>query len=250
MSHDYRPGDVLRLECPFTETTVTGVSRCHVVVRCPWLAVDPQAEGYRWNGERALPLPEAHEWEVFRTEPPESGLAVGDACLVGIPATVVHVGSVAHYDPPLVTGLLPRPACYLDVLPQGEEYDPELEDQCYALDPADGEPVRIDLLFRPYAFLEPGDELADRDGRAWRFDAAWEWHAFDGGQSGAPVWPLTLLARGGAPAGTSAGLPEALSEGLSEGAVAVARATAVGSHEQERERWAGLALARPASDNR
>ncbi|MEV7770958.1 hypothetical protein [Kitasatospora sp. NPDC086791] len=235
MSHDYRPGDVLRLECPFTETTVTEVSRFHVTVRCPWLAVDPQAAGFRWNGERALPLPDAHEWEVFRTEPAETGLKPGDSCRVGIPATVVHVQSVVHYDPPLVTGLLPRPACHLDVLPQGEVFDPEPEDQGYAVDPAGGEPISVELLFRPYAFLEPGDELTDRDARAWRFDAAWEWHALDGERSGDPVWPLTLLVRGGQPTVAP------------EEAAAVARATAAGSHAAERERWAGLALARPAS---
>lgn len=59
MSHDYRPGDVLLLECPFTETAVTGVTRYYVSVRCPWLEVDPQAENIRWNGQRALPTPAA-----------------------------------------------------------------------------------------------------------------------------------------------------------------------------------------------
>ncbi len=44
MNHDYRPGDVLLLECQFTETAVTGATRYHVSVRCPWLEVDPQAD--------------------------------------------------------------------------------------------------------------------------------------------------------------------------------------------------------------
>jgi hypothetical protein len=51
----FRPGDVLELECPFTETTVTEVSRFYISVRCPWLEVDPQATNIRWNGQRALP---------------------------------------------------------------------------------------------------------------------------------------------------------------------------------------------------
>ncbi|MFJ9455805.1 hypothetical protein ACIRST_12070 [Kitasatospora sp. NPDC101447] len=240
MIHDYRPGDVLRLECDFTETTVTAVSRYHVSVRCPWLAADPQAEGICWNGDRAMPLPAAREWEVFRTEPAETELRPGDTCRVGMPPTVVHVQSVEYYDPPLVTGLLPRPACYVEVLRQGEVYEPGLEDQGYAFDPAGGEPIGIELLFRPYAFLEPGDEVADRDGRAWRFDGAWDWHAFDGEVSGAPVWPLALLFRGGEPAADEA-------EGV-DGAAEVARATATGSHAEERERWTGLALAQPAAD--
>ncbi|MFF7992160.1 hypothetical protein ACFZDG_20475 [Kitasatospora xanthocidica] len=231
MSHDYRPGDVLRLECPFTETTVSVVYRSYVCVPWPWLEVDREAAHIRWDGDRALPLPDAGEWEAFRTEPSETLLKPGDSCRVGIPPTVVHVQSVVHYDPPLVTGMLPRPACHLDVLPQGETYDPELEDQCYAFDPAGGEPIGIELLFRPYAFLEPGDEVADRDGRAWRFDAAWDWHPLDGAGPDAPVWPLVLLARGGGPAPTDV--------------AAVARATADGSHATELERWTGLTLARP-----
>ncbi|NUS12354.1 MAG: hypothetical protein HOY69_13305, partial [Streptomyces sp.] len=196
----FRPDDVLELRCPFTEAAVDEVSRFHVSVRWPWLEVDAQAENFRWNGRRALPTPEAREWEIFRTEPAEAELEPGGTCRVGIPPTVVHVVAVEHFDPPLVTGMLPRPASYLEILPQGETHDPDLEDQGYALDPAGGEPIRIELLFRPYAFLEPGDEVADRDGRAWRFDAAWDWHPFDAAHPAAPAWPLTLLSRGGGPA--------------------------------------------------
>ncbi|MEU2129024.1 hypothetical protein [Streptomyces sp. NPDC018352] len=229
----FRPDDVLELECPFTGTTVTNASRYHVSVRWPWLEVDSGAESFRWNGERALPTPEARECELFRSEPVETALKAGDTCRVGIPPTVVHVVEVHHFDPPLVTGMLPRPACYLDVLPQGETRDPELEDQAYAFDPAGGEPIGVRLLFRPYAFLEPGDEVADRDGRAWRFDAAWDWHPFDGAGPGAPAWPLALLFRGGEPA--------------PEEAAAVGRATAAGSHAEELERWTALTLASPAT---
>ncbi|MFD7606647.1 hypothetical protein ACFWAN_40450 [Streptomyces mirabilis] len=152
---------------------------------------------------------------------------------MGIPATVVHVQAVHHFDPPLVTGMLPRPASYVEVLQQGETHDPDLEDQGYTIDPAGSEPIRIELVFRPYAFLELGDEVADRNGRAWRFDAPWDWHPFDGEQSGTPAWPLTLLSRHGEP--------------TPKEAEAVARATGVGSHADELERWSGLTLARPAT---
>ncbi|MEV5944566.1 hypothetical protein [Streptomyces sp. NPDC051994] len=103
--------------------------------------------------------------------------------------------------------------------------DPSLEDQGYPIDPAGGEPIRIELLFRPYAFLELGDEVADRNGRAWRFDAPWDWHPLDGERSGTPTWPLTLLFRDGEP--------------TSKEAEEVVRATAVGSHADELERWSG-----------
>lgn len=233
MIDDYRAGDVLMLECPFTEATVTEVSRYYVSVRWPWLEVDPQAKNIRWNGQRALPTPEAGEWEIFRTEPAETVVRAGDTCLVGIPATVVHVQAVYHFDPPQVTGMLPRPAAYLDLLRRGDTYDPELEDQAYALDPAGGEPILIELLFRPYAFLEAGDEVADRNGRVWRFDAAWDWHPFDGEHSGTPAWPLVLLSHNGEPT------PEEVAT--------VARATAVGSHAEALEQWTGLTLAQPTA---
>ncbi|MGC4997142.1 MULTISPECIES: hypothetical protein [unclassified Streptomyces] len=229
----FRPDDVLELECPFTETTVTKISRFYVSVQWPWLKVDPQAKNIRWNGQRALPTPEAQDWEIFRTEPAEAALMSGDTCRVGIPPTVVHVLAVHHFDPPLVTGMLPRPASYLEVLRQGETHDPEFEDQGYALDPAGGEPIRIQLLFRPYAFLEPGDEVADQEGRAWRFDAVWDWHPFDEVQPSVPAWPLALLSRNGEP--------------TPEEAAAVAQATAVGSHAEELQRWTELTLARPAT---
>ncbi|MFG2721070.1 hypothetical protein ACGFW5_22650 [Streptomyces sp. NPDC048416] len=231
MSHAYRHADVLVLECPFTETVVADAGRYHVSVLWPWLALDPQAEGISWNGHMALPTPAAQEREIFRTEPSVTTLRAGDTCRVGIPATVVHVQSVKHFDPPLVTGMLPRPATYLDVLPQGETHDPELEDQGFAIDPDQGGPIRITLLYRPYAFLEPGDEVADRSGRAWRFDAAWTLHAFDGEAPGTPNWPLTLLSRQGEP--------------TPEEAASVARATASGSHANAWEQWAGLSGSRP-----
>ncbi|MFJ4191920.1 hypothetical protein [Kitasatospora sp. NPDC089509] len=232
----FRRGDVLMVECPFVEAAVTGVRRDHVSLRWPWWEVDPEAEGVSWNGDVALPTPEDRDWErsFFRTEPPPGALEAGGTCLVGIPPTVVHVVAVHRFEPPLVTGWLPRPACYLDVLRQGETHDPEREYQAYELDPAGGEPIRLRLLFRPFAFLEPGDEVADRAGRAWRFDAAWDWHAFDGERSAVPAWPLALLTRG-------AGAPRV------EEAAAVARATAVGGHAEEVERWSGLALAEPVA---
>jgi hypothetical protein len=78
----------------------------------------------------------------------------------------------------------------------------------------------------------PGDQVADQDGRIWRFDAAWDWHPFDEAQPSAPAWPHALPSRNGEP--------------TSEEAAAVARATAVGSHAEKLERWTELTLARPS----
>ncbi|MFF4922398.1 hypothetical protein ACFY4B_17605 [Kitasatospora sp. NPDC001261] len=231
----YRSGDVLRMACPFTEVTVTGVFRSHVSVRWPWWEIDTAADGIEWNGDVALPTPTDDDWrnEFFRTVPAVDTVKVGDRCRVGIPATVVHVLAVRHFDPPLETGWLPRPATYLHVLGQGESYDAGLEEQGYEIDPVGGVPFQLELLFRPFAFLEAGDEVVDRDGRAWRFDAPWCWNAFDGGQPSAPSWPLALLFRNGAPA------PEAVA--------AVAEATASGGYADEVSQWVALTRAEPTA---
>ncbi|GAA2742098.1 hypothetical protein [Kitasatospora cinereorecta] len=229
----YRTGDVLRMECPFTSAAVTAVGRYHVAVRWPWWEVDTEARGIEWNGDIALPTPADHGWtdSYFRTVPPEEELRAGDRCLVGIAPTVVHVLAVDHFDPPLETGWLPRPAAYIEFLLQGQSFDPELEEQGHTVDPAGGEPVRFALLFRPYAFLENGDDLVDHDGRAWRFDGPWDWHPYDGGPADAPAWPLHLLHRDGDPA------PDEIA--------AVAAATATGSHADVAARWAELTHASP-----
>jgi hypothetical protein len=86
-----------------------------------------------------------------------------------------------------------------------------------ALGRDDGIALNLELVFRPYAFLEPGDDVADADGRAWRFDGPWTWTAYDG-SDGVPAWPLTMLAGDARPA-------------------AVAAATAAGSHETEVAHW-------------
>ncbi|MFB7128264.1 hypothetical protein [Kitasatospora sp. NPDC056273] len=102
----YRSGDVLRMACPFTEVTVTGVSRSHVSVRWPWWEIDTAADGIEWNGDVALPTPTDDNWrnELFRTVPVVDTLKADDRRRVGIPATVVHVLAVHHLDPPLETG--------------------------------------------------------------------------------------------------------------------------------------------------
>ncbi|MCO5996959.1 hypothetical protein [Actinoallomurus rhizosphaericola] len=246
MERDYRTGDILRVSCPYTEARVTRVPTAHdphVVVEWPWWSVDPDCDWVDWNGQVALVGdPASYEWddELFRTEPAAQRLVVGATCRVGIPPTTVHVVSVEHYDPPLETGRLPRPRRHVAVLRAGRSYDAELDEldveQGYEIDPDDDMPIALDLLFRPYAFLAGGDEVADAAGRAWRFDAPWDWHPFDGADAREPVWPLTLLYRGG-PADEAT-------------AAAVARATRTGSHREELRRWTELARARPTRGKR
>ncbi|WP_127501639.1 hypothetical protein [Actinoplanes solisilvae] len=222
---DYRVGDVLRISCPFAPAVVTGIDDYHVFVRWPWWQIDPDAEFIRWNGDCAVARDDAGE--LFTTEPPAARVKAGDTCQVGVLPRIVHVIDVDVCDPPRETGWLPRTSLNLVVLPAGEAPDPRNEFQGTSIEPSGGVPFRIERVFRPYAFLEPGDDVADNDGRAWQFTGPWSWVAYDGAE-GVPVWPLTLLA--------GASVPEA-----------VAEATAVGEHETEVRRWraeAGIGVAR------
>ena len=107
---------------------------------------------------------------MYGTEPAARHLAPGDACRVGIPPRIIHVIEVHKDDPPQETGWLPRPSLSLLVLRAGEPPDPRAEFQGTSVEPDDGIPLTLELVFRPYAFLEPGDDVVDADGRAWRFD--------------------------------------------------------------------------------
>lgn len=242
---DFRVGDVLSVVCPFTLARVEqAVTWDHVAVRWPWWDIDADSEFVHWNGVVALGVnssgrvgPEV-EAELFRTDPPPEQLGPGDFCRVGVPPTVVHVTSVDHHDPPLVTGWLPRPHLTLAVLRSGLSYrefpdGSHLDGTGYTLHPGDGIPFNFELLMRPYAALLPGDEVADAAGRAWQFEGPWDWIAFDGAPTGAgPEWPLVLLTRAGTPC-----------SGVD--AEVVAASTEVGSHQETVRQWMSLTDASP-----
>ncbi|MFJ4843320.1 hypothetical protein [Streptomyces sp. NPDC088746] len=242
---DFRAGDVLLVACPFTVTRVEqGVTRDHVAVRWPWWEIDRDNEFAHWNGIVALGVvskgnaaPEV-EAELFRTDPPPERLKAGDVCRVGVPPTVVHVTAVDHHDPPLETAWLPHPTRSVSVLPRGLSYrefpdESHLDGSGYAIHPGDGIPFTFELLMRPYASLQAGDEVADAVGRAWLFGGPWDWTAFDGGSEGTgPEWPLVLLTRAGTPCSV-------------EDAKAVSVSTASGSHQDTVREWMSLTEASP-----
>ncbi|MEV5600688.1 hypothetical protein AB0L33_04470 [Streptomyces sp. NPDC052299] len=242
---DFRVGDVLSVACPFTVTRVErGLRWNEVSVRWPWWEIDTDNEFARWTGVVALGVdtggnvsPDVAA-ELFRTEPQPERLKAGDVCRVGVPPTVVHVTAVAHHDPPLETAWLPHPTRSVTVLPRGVSYrefpdGSHLDGSGYTLHPGDGIPFAFELLLRPYASLRLGDEVADADGRAWRFDGPWDWTPFDGEPVGTgPAWPLVLLTRAGAPRSP-------------EDAAAVAASTAEGSHQGTLRGWTALTGASP-----
>lgn len=193
-----RAGDVLRVACPFAEAEVTKVNRNYVAVRWPWGQVDPHSS-YEWNGEVAFEFG-TDSWWPFETSPELEQLRPGDRCLLGIPARVVHVFAVRCWWPDQDTGRLPRRPLALYLFRQGTPHD--LGQPEYELDPYQGAPVRVELLGRPYPFLEDLDQVADRQGRRWEFCGPYWWVPLDrdDAREGLPpplaalVWPLTLVA--------------------------------------------------------
>jgi hypothetical protein len=211
----WRAGDVLRVSCPFDTAVVTAVGRDHVSLRWPWWEIDPDVVGVAWNGDVAVSRTDPDE--LFTTDPPAGDLRPGGTCRVGVLPRIVHVLEVRRGGEPEETGWLPRPTEILTVLPGGVASDPYAEFEGLDIEVDGGVPFTFEPVFRPYAFLEAGDDVADAAGRAWHFGGPFAWAAFDG-VAGAPRWPLFLLA-GAADAAT------------------VAAATAGGSHDDEVDRW-------------
>lgn len=236
MRDRFRVGDVLEISSEFTEAEVARVSPLQpdVVLKWPWWSQDPDVDWIEWNGEVAIATdPSRFDYanEIFRIQPPRASLQAGGTCRVGIPPTTVHVIQVEHFDPPRETGWLPRPKTSLILLRAGHSEDPALEDQGFSIDPDDEIPYDLRLLFRPYAFLELDDEVADANHRAWRFDDPWRWRPFDEDHSREPLWPLKLLTRNGEPD--------------ADAAEQIATVTSAGSYRDDQIRWRQLAKAVP-----
>lgn len=211
-------------------------------VRWPWAQVDSESR-YRWNGGVGFHFDEWH-LTPYRIEPDPATLVPGDRCRVGIPPTLAHVLQVSAWSPDRDTGSLPRESVGLTLLPPpGVAHDLGNLDEASCINPYGAEPVRVELLLRPYAFLEDLEVVTDRDGRRWEFCRPYWWVELDRDDQregppeapAAPAWPLTLLHyRGGV-------------EPTPAQAEAVARATAAGSHDEEVARWKGLTRVEPVA---
>ncbi|WP_460725602.1 hypothetical protein [Nocardia heshunensis] len=138
----------------------------------------------------------------------------GDAGREGIAPTLIRITEVSQRR--------------VGFVPAGPHGGSDAEPDTAMFDPDDGVPRTTELRFRPYTFLEPGDEVADAAARVWRFETAWEWHPFDDRAGTTPTWPLMLLTRHG-------------DSGDDSAAVDVGEATHTGSHHEELAQWAELA---------
>lgn len=255
-------GDVLRISCPPADAEVVqahGEGRDgFVVLRWSW---QPSGEDITGDDDDtgevdeeadrllAVPVdPAQRPLMLWRYDPDPANVlpSVGDRVKVSIPPTVAHVSYTTetrlHED--MVAGRPPRDAdVHIAVLPHGiSECQATTEgdnDQRISFSPYGPEPIRVELLHRPYRFLEDGDEVTDPAGRRWKFFKPLSWVNFDRDEPtpplAAPDWPLHLICRYDmAP--------------TDDEVAAVATATAAGSHADEVTAWrerSGAALIPP-----
>jgi hypothetical protein len=248
----FRPGDVLRVSCALRETEVSSANEFHVCVPWPWQWLhDSQSrrdevrgwDNREWRGQLCFDRDKGHPdagW-LFQFDPDLPVLRLGDHCRVGIPPTVVHVLDVFSWCVPFKWSEDPPASLAVYVLPQGVPHDLGRDDLIDSLRPYEHEPIRVELLFRPYAQLRDLDVVADQHGRRWAFCAPWWWVELDHDDVrqglpaplAGPAWPLTLLA------GTDADAPQP------ERAAWVAHSTAEGDHVSHLAAWSALAAAAP-----
>ena len=127
------------------------------------------------------------------------------------------------------------------MLPRGVPHDVGRDHLLDSLRPYQREPIRVELLFRPYPHLRDLDVVADRRRRRWAFCAPWWWVELDRDDASqglpaplaGPAWPLTLLG------GIDGDAPEP------ERAARVAHATGEGDHASHLAAWSRLASAVP-----
>jgi hypothetical protein len=257
----FRAGDVLRVACPMVETLVVDdplvddpdfdhdddwllpTNELTVLIRWPWPSSRPG-----WEGEIAFDRDRNHPdagW-LFRFTPDLEVLASGDRCRVGIRPTTVHVLAVDSSPlPPISPSADPAaPGLSLRVLPAGVPYDlarGAYGDAADSLSPYGDEPIRVELLFRPYRFLEDLDVVADQQGRRWVFCRPYWWVELDRDDDrqglpaplAGPDWPVTLLGQ----VGGAAPDPNRVGQ--------VAEATAAGDHTSHLAVWSRMAGVEP-----
>lgn len=145
----FRVGDILQVSCPQARTRVVHVTPFDISIEWPWAQIDPESE-LEWNGRRGIPCAEGpYQWSgLFRTDPDPRRLEAGDSCLVGIPATLVRIIDIGHYDPPADVGWLPRPHTMVIVLPADRPHDPHAEEEGDTIDLESAAPIKIELVSR------------------------------------------------------------------------------------------------------
>jgi hypothetical protein len=87
----------------------------------------------------------------------------------------------------------PPASLAVHVLRRGVPHDLGRDNLTYSLRPYQHEPIRVELLFRPYPHLRDLDVVADRHGRRWAFCAPWWWVELDHDEAGQGCrrrWPV------------------------------------------------------------
>lgn len=228
-------GDVLKISCPPATAHVEGFGTDTVHLTWPWTAAgaEPTARAVPFD-----PSDPARTGELWRYDPaPSPDLKVGDSITISIPDTVVHVAWAG--DAP---GDRSQP--HAGVLRYGvQDTDAVRRDNKLISLYLDGpEPLTIELVHRPYPFLQDHDEVTDPAGRVWSFFKPVGWYEHGGAlrptgptrATEGPAWPLRLTGR-----------PSSFEPTEAE-AAAVWAATVAGSHADELAAWQHASGTTPA----
>ncbi|MEU8248428.1 hypothetical protein [Nonomuraea sp. NPDC048916] len=232
---DVHIGDAVQLSCDTVLVPILDISGDYITTRLPWYQVDPASE-FGWDGTRRLPRnPDAGEWLAtpFRFQEDPTSFVPGETRPLSIQGIVAYVARVEHFDQPLDVGWLPRPTVSSALLLQGNVPVPFAEDQGFSYNLPGDEFMNVELLFRPYAFLEEGDVILDARGLTWRFSRPWLWEMEGGSGNDAPEWPLTLRSP--------------INPSSSSRRRRISQATRTGSHVDELTRWEQMSHVRPIS---
>ncbi len=188
-----RAGDVVRMSCAPAVADILHVDPHFVILRWPWPRTrfdgSPMTREVYVLRDRTCRIPGLWQYDPDPADP--GPLRIGDQITVSAGGTVW-----VRYTPS-------GQSRDLGVLPQGvslaQAGEPgSYQDRRIIVDPYEGEPWTVQLLHRPYPWLDDGDVVLDANTRRWTFYLPPAWVCLEDGASATsltrrPQIPLRLL---------------------------------------------------------
>ncbi|GIH09243.1 hypothetical protein Rhe02_73100 [Rhizocola hellebori] len=141
-----------------------------------WLAADPDGKSYGIG-----PGDWSHTLQRFRED--LDTLVKGDTAHVFVPQTEVYILEISKNE-------FKASGKGWTVWRTAESPTPDSVGGMF-FDPSSEWNLDGHLVYRPFAMLHDGEEVADANGKRWTFSAPF-WFTDDKGQRGSPTWPLTV----------------------------------------------------------
>lgn len=188
-----RAGDVVRMSCPPAIADLLHVDPHFVILRWPWprtrLDGSPLTREVYVLRDLTCRIPGLWHYDPDPADP--GALRIGDQITVNASGDVWVRYTPTGYSRDL--GVLPQG------VPLSQAGEPgSYQDRRIIIDPFEGEPWTVQLLHRPYPWLEDGDVVLDANARRWMFCLPPAWVCLENGASATsltrrPQIPLQLL---------------------------------------------------------